>query len=311
MVLYSCPRCGYNSNLKANLKRHFLKKRTCSVTLKDVPIQKCLSSIGDTRALDALEIQNNALGCVGNALDIQNDALGCVGNALGCVGNALDIQKDALDCVEEKKSYKCYNCNKTFKHIRYLKQHESRYNCLKKNKISNIEETPPLLDNKDIIISELKNQIEVLLTKVGNTTNNTNNTINISINAYGNENIDYITSNIINKLIQVGPYKSIPRLLKHIHFNPKHKENHNIRIPNRKEKYAKIYNGDRWELRDKKETIEDLSDRAYNLLEDHYDGGNKHMDKFIDEYEDDENTTKKVYKETELMILNNQNLEEV
>ena len=35
------------------------------------------------------------------------------------------------------------------------------------------------------------------------------------------------------------------------------------------------------------------------------------MDKFIGEYEDDENTTKKVYKETELMILNNQNLEEV
>ena len=118
-----------------------------------------------------------------------------------------------------------------------------------------------------------------------------------------------IVRHIINKLIQVGPYKSIPRLLKHIHFNPKHKENHNIRIPNRKEKYAKIYNGDRWELRDKKETIEDLSDRAYNLLEDHYDGGNKHMDKFIGEYEG-ENTSKKIHKETEIMILNNQDIVE-
>ena len=119
--------------------------------------------------------------------------------------------------------------------------------------------------------------------------------------------MQYITSNIINKLIEYGPYKSIPRLLKHIHFNPKHKENQNIKIPNRKEKYAKIYNGDKWELRDKKETIEDLSDRAYNILEDHYDG-NKHMDKFISDC--DENALKKIHTETELMILNNQDITE-
>ena len=119
--------------------------------------------------------------------------------------------------------------------------------------------------------------------------------------------IDDSIDNIVNKLIQYGPYRSIPRLLKHIHFNPKHKENQNIRIPNRKEKYAKIYNGDKWELRDKRETIDDLSDKAYNLLEDHYEGGNKHMNKFIEQFDNDDNTIKKVYKETEMMILNNQN----
>ena len=45
MVLYSCPRCGYSSNLKANLKRHFMKKKTCCVSLRNVSIQKCLISI--------------------------------------------------------------------------------------------------------------------------------------------------------------------------------------------------------------------------------------------------------------------------
>ena len=36
--------------------------------------------------------------------------------------------------------------------------------------------------------------------------------------------------------------EGIPRLLQHIHFNPNHKENQNIKIL-RKEKYAKIYGG--------------------------------------------------------------------
>ena len=58
--------------------------------------------------------------------------------------------------------------------------------------------------------------------------------------------MQYITSNIINKLIEYGPYKSIPRLLKHIHFNPKHKENQNIKIPIEKRnmlKYIMEQNG--------------------------------------------------------------------
>ena len=106
--------------------------------------------------------------------------------------------------------------------------------------------------------------------------------------------MEYITSSIVNKLIQCGPYKSIPRLIKHLHFNPKHKENQNVKIPNRKEKYAKIYNGNEWEFRDKKETIEDLSVKAYGILENEYEDScvnNIKMDKFIKEFGEDDNTT--------------------
>ena len=59
--------------------------------------------------------------------------------------------------------------------------------------------------------------------------------------------------------------------------------------------------------RDKKETIEDLSDKAYNIIEDHYEGGNKHVDKFMEEYNDDEVLTKRIHNDTEITILNNQN----
>ena len=67
-----------------------------------------------------------------------------------------------------------------------------------------------------------------------------------------------------------------------------------------------MYDGEKWEFRDKKETIEDLTDKAYNLLEDHFDGKNKHMNKFINQYDNDDKVVKKVYNDTEMMILNNQ-----
>ena len=80
---------------------------------------------------------------------------------------------------------------------------------------------------------EMKAQIAILLDKhagSGTTNNNTNNieTQNvhiININAFGNENTDYIDDKAI--LACIGRvYKSIPALLEKIHFDPKHPENH-------------------------------------------------------------------------------------
>ena len=300
MVLYYCPRCNYTSSLKTNLKRHFLKKNTCTVTHKNVSIEDCLMMIKGKLNIFTENSLKMSLKDPENSLNLFKNP-----------ENSLNIFKNPENSLKNneysKKYLRCKDCGKEFTRKDNLKVHMKSY-------CKNISEKSPSksvdsenFDNKDIIIDELKNQIEVLLTKVGNTTNNTtNNTINININAYGKENIDYITGNIINKLIEYGPYKSIPRLLKQIHFNPEHKENHNVKILNRKEKYAKIYNGDKWELRDKKETIEDLSDKAYNIIEDHYEGGNKNMDKFIQDFDYDGSLAKKIHKETELMILNNQ-----
>ena len=193
----------------------------------------------------------------------------------------------------------CKYCDKEYTH------RQSKYTHEKTCKMKDTkEEVLEKVADKDKVINDLKKQIEILLTKVGNTTTNYN---YIVINAFGKENIDYLTTGGVNKLIQYGPFRSIPRLLKNIHFNPKHKENHNVKIPNRKEKYAEIYNGEKWELRDKRETIDDLTGKAYGLLEDHFDGENKHMDTFIKHYDNDDEVIKKVYNETEMMILNNQN----
>ena len=100
----------------------------------------------------------------------------------------------------------------------------------------------------------------------------------------------------------------IPKLLEHIHFNPEHSENHNIKIPNKKQNYAQVFNGDSWVYQDKNETIIDMSDRAYGILNQHYhNGSNTYMDKFKSLYDtDDKKMLRRLSRDTELMIINNQ-----
>ena len=57
------------------------------------------------------------------------------------------------------------------------------------------------------------------------------------INAFGKENVEYLDDKTIAACIE-RVYKSIPAILEKIHFDPKHPENHNIKITNKKLPYA-------------------------------------------------------------------------
>ena len=154
-------------------------------------------------------------------------------------------------------------------------------------------------------IEGLKKQVEMLLDKVGDTYNT--NTYNIVIKPFGEENTSYITGDIVRKIIKDGPYSSIPKLLEYIHFNPEHKENHNIKITNKKQPYAQIFNGKKWLLQDKKQTIEDMSDKAFTIINKHYYGANDYMNKFKTEYTGcNLDLNKRLMRDVELSILNSQ-----
>ena len=256
---------------------------------------------------------------VRDALDNNNFLKKSVENTFVNVENTLNnVEKNMNNSdINNNKNmiFRCKNCSKIFKKKRYLTQHYNRYNCRnsviesndnKKEKQS-ISEYEAMLNQKDIIIQELRNQISNLVNKVGNTTNyNTYNIVNI--NPFGSEDTSYISSDYINKIVNEGPYRSIPKLLKYIHFHPEHEENHNIKIPNKKLPYAKVYNGTSWIFKDKKETIDDMSNKAYNVINYHYPGGNNYMNKFKELYENNDSIlNKKISKDVELLILNSQN----
>ena len=84
----------------------------------------------------------------------------------------------------------------------------------------------------------LYKQIEVLLTKVGNTT--INNTQNIQLNNYGKEDMSHISDTLKTQLLKI-PYGMIPKLIEAVHFSDEKPENKNIALTNKNDNKIKIF----------------------------------------------------------------------
>ena len=412
MVLYSCPRCLYNTKQRRDIRKHFMRKNPCRITAKSISIEKCISvvlgedikktlkfppkpsfSLQKTLNSPSISLQNphfpsiplnfpqfpskkegipskkNTETMSGGFIidtsdnseyykDIQhtnisnNNNFSTKKNTETISGTyPVDSSRNSdfyyhmKHDSDSEEGNLCKYCRKSYsrkdnlsRHVKICKErHEetihnntdevfqqhntSNFNeimfmsSVNQNKMVSYEEVKMLLEaernrekeKSEYIIGELKSQIEVLLKNQGsNNTHTTNYTI--MINSFGKENLDYISKDYISNIIKSGPINSIPKLLKYIHFNPEHKENHNIKINNKKENYAQIFNGDSWEYKDKKSTISDMSDRAYDILNNHYQvGANSYMDKFKEQYDErSKSLYRRVHKDTEMMILSNQ-----
>ena len=157
---------------------------------------------------------------------------------------------------------------------------------------------------------KLEKKIEKMLDKVGtinNTTNNNNTNNIIVVNNYGKENTDYLTVEKIKKLLD-RPYDSVQELIRMLHFDVDHPENHNVKITNKKEPYALVWNDPIWELRKKKSVVKDLVDKGYMMIDtthDNIDDPNIKYTNFQDNFENDETNIKdKIEEETEIVIIN-------
>ena len=58
-------------------------------------------------------------------------------------------------------------------------------------------------------------------------------------------------------------------MIEAIHFNDEKPENKNIMLPNKKENLVKVYEGNKWVYKNKNETITDLVDSKYTIIDDH------------------------------------------
>ena len=162
---------------------------------------------------------------------------------------------------------------------------------------------------------ELRSQVSILLDKNTqiNTTNIGTQNIIINVNAFGNENVDYIDDKSI--LACIGRvYKSIPSLLEKIHFDPKHPENHNIKISNKKLPYASVMgNNQKWKTVDRKDAIETMVLNGYNMLDEKYaenkdkisSSKQQNFEGFQSKFEtEDKELMKQIKTEVDMMVLN-------
>ena len=311
---YECLRCGFLASQKSNLESHLNRKNICEPILEPISIdevKKYYGFINNSDSTQTAPFSNQTA-----VFSTQTAPSEVLNNSVISTQIAPEQHPNSTQNL-----HACQFCNKSFTRKTGLTKHLKicKYN-------SDID--------KDKQIKELKDMVKILLEEKTNSTTN-NNTTNMNnshntthtnshnnnsknvfiINNYGNENKDYITNDYLLKLLK-KPFQAIPELIKHTHFNKEHPENQNIKITNKKQPYVKIRKNDKWELADRKDTICDLIDQKHSELNnsdlnDFVDNTFKQieitrLERFNEKYmNDDKEFVSQLYKDTELMIINN------
>ena len=187
------------------------------------------------------------------------------------------VYKEEDDDPNEEESIRinlleCEHCKKTYSTKFNLNKHIKKCSILsKKNDV--IEQKESLYKER---ISHLESQVLELTKKIGNTYSYQINQHldqsvhqqNIQINAYGHENLNYITPNQIEKLIS-HPSTCLPEFIKMVHYHEEHPENHNV--VNIKENIIKTLKcKNNWKMLDFECFVEKFAIEKYDQLCDLY-----------------------------------------
>jgi hypothetical protein len=315
MVNYKCYRCGHLASQRCNFKNHLNRKNICEPLLEDISIEEIKFLYGlitepKTTQNDPKTTQN----------DPKTTQHGLNDEPKITQFEPKITQFEPKITQNNPISKSCDFCLKIFKRTWHLKRHLNTCKGKKQYELN-------LLNIQQRKIMELEKKIEEHKTclTTNNTTNinnvsnnvNINNSRNIIINNYGEENIKHLTNEYFVNILQ-GAFMAVPNLIKQIHFDPNHPENHNIKISNKKEPYVKIMKDNKWHYVDKKTELLDIIDSKYFLLKDKYYKIlekkkyklNQHqkiqIDQFIDKYEEeDKQILLNLINKTELILLNN------
>ena len=292
-MIYNCVRCGYETKHKGHFKNHLNRKNICISILENI-------SINDIKIYYNLDLDKKPKNNPVEPINIQSKPI-----------------------LTQNKDFSCNYCNKIFKRQWHLSRH---LNTCKIKKI-NLDKQKEEIDILKKQQKQLEETVEKLLIECSNNTNNntiysnntnSNNTIHntININNYGEEDTKYITKQFIVNLLANKPFKAIPEMIKHTHFNKEHPENQNIKLTNKKESYVKVLKDNKWEYQDRKNTITDLIDKQHLKITD--EKIEKKIDKTCSNIQknsiercndlyinEDGDYMKRLYNESELVVINN------
>ena len=298
MVNYKCPRCGYEINIKKKYINHLRRKKLCKEILSKTDLQIEYIKYGINEKI--IKPQNNSFKTSKN--------------------------EGALKITQNTSKNICKYCDKQFSRIDNLNRHYKT--CKEKKKTDeashHMEELVKFLNEKiekrDRQLEEKSKQIDELIKKAGinigtqNIQQNINQ--NIKILAYDNTDLSHLKNKDYLKCLKRSNF-CIPHLIEKIHFNPEKPENHNIYISNLKNNYVMIYNGEKWMINDRDESIQNLIDDKESIieqkLEEWIENGKNYPDimkKFNRYLEKKENDTvlNKIKNEIKLMLFNNRDI---
>ena len=303
MAPFTCELCNFSSSLSANFKRHLNTKKHKTNEEK----LRCETEKKNNFPSDLLQNPPKSEEIPPKPSEIPPKFL----------QNSSEISEKLNNAENSKHVYICEHCNKEFSRKDNLKRHLTT-RCKQGGSSQKVDYKEMFYFVKDELEKEkkeFKKQISMLLEKVGNTTNNITNTQNIQLNSYGSEDLSHITDSLKTELIKL-PFGMIPKMIEAVHFNDKRPENKNIALTNKKDNKIMVFKNNKWVYCNKDETINDLVDGKYFLLDNHYQKlendksfskeTKSSYEKFKTYFDEgDKKLVEQIKKDCELILLNN------
>lgn len=168
-----------------------------------------------------------------------------------------ELLNELYPVIEKTHAFACDHCDMTFE------SRSSKYRHMRTCTKSDVVEE--LREELRMVKEELKQMKTKQVTNVSGDMNVNHGTIqNITIHAFGKEEISHITDHRNFRAFMVKCIRDkadgIMNFLVKKHFDPSHPENHTMKKMVKKDDYIEVYDGKRWQLRFKEDVLDDVFD---------------------------------------------------
>jgi hypothetical protein len=163
---------------------------------------------------------------------------------------------DDAKIIEIQSEIICEHCNKKYSTLPNLKRHLKK--CSKNDfvnqKTMNGDGAVNVMGD---FTPNTKFEKNCNNNEVNNTQNNNNMTVNMYLNSYDNTDYSKISDSTYKQILGKN-LMIVPKMIESVHCNKNIPENHNVYINNKNGKYAMVYNGEEWEIKNKEHIVDKL-----------------------------------------------------
>ena len=267
-MVYTCGDCGYETSRKVNFARHRNRKNPCVKTVNGNIVQIMSENANGS---NLKETGSNLKGIGSNlkgiGSNLKEKILSCskCNKTLSC---KKTLQSHEIIC-KGIPSKICPICFKVFNTDQAKYYHINNVKCKARVSESSLDQTSIINNNTTI-----GNQNYIQNSNIHNNIQNNN----IHINAFGKEDLSYLTNDIgiIDRLKQYGKagIYGLPKILDEVHF--KRPENGSIIKPEQFGNTVLIRNEDNeWEIREFEDVREDMIETIIKYVRMYNDTKNK------------------------------------